>query len=249
MKKKIETYQFSSAGEELRDFTWGDLADWYLEIAKIEKGKEAILSHVLKTILTLWHPFMPFVTEEVWKTAGFEGQLIVAKWPTAENFQFPISNFQTADFETLRQLITDMRRLRSEQGVEPAAQVEFALVASQQVEKLFGDNMEVFKALARASSICVVKSVEDGWATLVSGSTTIGLNLAGTVDVEKEKAKIEKEIQETETYIKSLTGKLKNKEFISKAPAKVVEEMERKYGGAEAKLGALKVRLKKIKIS
>ncbi|MBU1448330.1 valine--tRNA ligase, partial [Patescibacteria group bacterium] len=82
--KKIAAYELSSAGEELRDFTWGDLADWYLEIAKVEQGKEAILTHVLKTVLALWHPYMPFVTEDIWKKAGFEGSLIVASWPSQE---------------------------------------------------------------------------------------------------------------------------------------------------------------------
>ena len=79
--KKIENYQFSSAGEELRDFTWGDLADWYLEIAKIEKHTPLQLAFILKNLLVLWHPFMPFVTEHIWQIAGFGGYCMQYQWP------------------------------------------------------------------------------------------------------------------------------------------------------------------------
>ena len=107
--------------------------------------------------------------------------------------------------------------------------------------------MEVIKTLARASTITIVTSIEEGWATLVSSGATIGLNVAGSVDVGKERAKAEKELEEIQKYIASTETKLKNEEFLSKAPAKVKEEMERKYAEAEAKLAALKERLEKLK--
>ncbi|MCI0479496.1 valine--tRNA ligase, partial [Candidatus Uhrbacteria bacterium] len=131
--KKIAAYEFSSAGEELRDFTWGDLADWYLEIAKVEKDKEAILSHVLKTILTLWHPFMPFVTEDIWKTAGFGSQLIVAPWPirAAGSVQHAGG---TDVFEALRDVVTVARRLRAENGIEPQKEIDIAIQGSKELE-------------------------------------------------------------------------------------------------------------------
>lgn len=236
VSKKIEMYQFSAAGEELRDFTWGDLADWYLEIAKVEKGKEAILRHILKSVLTLWHPFMPFVTESIWKTAGFDGQLIVGEWP-----KNTIAGSSAEGFEILRALVTDMRRLRAENGVEAAKQVEFCVVAAKEIQKLVEENLEIVKTLTRASSISF-NAITEGWATTVSGMTTVGLNLAGTIDVEKEKAKLVKEIVETEKYIASVTIKMKNEEFMAKAPLKVKEDMDRKYGEAEAKLKALRER-------
>ena len=239
--KKIETYQFSSAGEELRDFTWGDLADWYLEIAKIEKGKASILSHILKTVLALWHPYMPFVTESVWKEAGFEGQLIVSVWPHGV-----IPAEAGIQFDLVRELVTDMRRLRAEQGIEPVKMVEFSLVAARDVRSLAEAQIEILKTLARAELISFVDEIQDGWATMVSGGATSGLNVAGSGDIEKERAKTEKEIHETESYLESIRGKLGNQEFISKAPVKVKEEMERKYGEAEAKLKALKERLEKL---
>jgi len=246
--KKIETYQFSAAGEELRDFTWGDLADWYLEIAKVQMkdvgatSTSPILRMVLQTVLKLWHPFMPFVTEEVWKTAGFEGQLIVAKWPAIE----ARSDDSVKAFEMLRQIVTDMRRLRAENSVEAAKQVSFSLIAADDIQKLVEENIEIVKTLARASGITFVDAIADGWVTTVSGMTTVGLDLAGTIDVAKEKAKLAKEIAETESYIASLGTKMKNEEFMAKAPLKVKEDMDRKYGEAEAKLKALKERALKL---
>jgi valyl-tRNA synthetase len=235
--KKLEAYEFSSAGEELRDFTWGDLADWYLEIAKVEKGKEDILSHILETILKLWHPFMPFVTEHVWKTAGFEVQLIVSEWP----FQSTGHRARGTGFEALRTLITDLRRLRSEQGIEAARKIEVAIVA--QDSSLIQKNVEIVKHLARAESISFVQAIPEGWPTAVSGTMTVGLNVKGAADAKAEKAKMQKEIATVETYVSGLESQLSNDEFVSKAPARVVEGMRAKKNEGEAKLEALKGRI------
>lgn len=242
--KKMEKYEFSAAGEELRDFTWNDLADWYLEIAKIEKGKEEILSHILKSILKLWHPFMPFVTESIWKQAGLEGSLIVAEWPE-QGTEYGVQGTGNT-FDTLRSLITDMRRLRAEQGIEPVKLVEFAVVCDEATKDLIESNIEVVKQLTRSSSVTVIDSIEDGWASTVSGSVTIGLNIAGAVDIEKEKAKLQKELAEVEPYIASTKAKLANAEFTSRAPAHVIDGMKAKLEEAESKKVAIEERLGKM---
>ena len=135
-----------------------------------------------------------------------------------------------------------MRRLRTEQGVEAAKTVAFVLVAPQDMRKLIEENRAAIEVLVRVSSLTFVQAIADGWVTAVSGNATVGLDLAGTIDVAKELAKMTKEIEELETYIASLGAKMKNQEFLEKAPTKVKEEMERKYGEAEAKLVALKER-------
>ncbi len=237
--ERLQTYQFSQAGELLRDFTWGDLADWYLEIAKVEKGKSAILRDVLASLLKLWHPFMPFVTEHIWQTAGMEGSLIAAPWPELVN----TSAGEAAHFEKLRVLVTDMRRLRAEQGIEAAKKVEFSMVADEAFAELVGDNTEWIKRLVNATSFEYVETVSQGWAETVSGSVTIGLNVAGAVDVVKELAKAEKELADVEKYIASTQAKLQNADFLAKAPEPVVRTMEEKLAEALEKMKALRKRV------
>lgn len=237
--KKIEKYEFSSAGEELRDFTWGDLADWYLEIAKVEGEKADVLSYVLKSILGLWHPYMPFVTEHIWKTAGFNGSLIVAEWVS----EGQPSSASAVAFESLRILTTDIRRLRAEQGIEAAKKIEVTLVGGD-VRKLVGENAEVVKHLTRSEAIGFTDAVPVGWVTTVSGATTIALNLAGSVDVEKEKAKTQKELEDTQKYVDALNKQLANDDFTSKAPPSVVDGMKVKLAEAEAKLKALESKIR-----
>ena len=235
--KLIGEYQFSQAGDLLREFTWNDLADWYLEISKVEKDKDAILNHILTRLIKLWHPFMPFVTEYIWSLMG-NNDLIVAKWPEV----VPHSKKNYRNFETIRLLITDIRRLRAEQGVEPSAFIKVAMVADKDAKKLIEENIAIVKQLARLEEIEFVKAVEKNWPTAVSGKVTVGLNLASGIDVEKEHEKIQKEIEALKPYIKSTEAKLKNKDFTSKAPEKVVNDMKNKLDEAKAKLKALEKR-------
>lgn len=236
---KMDTFQFSSAIEELRDFTWSDLADWYLEIAKVEKGKAEILKELLNGILRLWHPFMPFVTEHVRQQAAIEDPLITSEWPEYVNS----SAGKAAGFEKLRELVTTMRRLRAEQGIEAAKKVEFIVDADLEIEGLVGDNLEWIKRLTNASNIKPSEEIPEDWPIAAIGSTKIGLNVAGAIDVEKEKGKLEKELADLESYIKSTEAKLKNAEFASKAPEQVVRTMSDKLEEAKAKRDALKKRL------
>ncbi|MBD3252071.1 class I tRNA ligase family protein, partial [Candidatus Uhrbacteria bacterium] len=238
---KIEKYELSSAGEELREFTWSDLADWYLEIAKIEKGKEAMLSYILHTLLKLWHPYMPFVTEHIWQTAGFEGQLIVADWP-----ELGASVNDVTAFEDLRRLITDFRRLRADNGIEAAKMVEFAVSGPTDVKALIEDHLEVISTLTRAEAIRQVDAIDDAWSAIPSGAATIGLNLAGAINIGKEREKVQKELRDTETYVANLELKLTNTEFTSKAPEHVVVSMKEKFAEGKIKLQNLRERIQKL---
>jgi len=239
---KLETFQFSAAGEELRDFTWGDLADWYLEIAKVEKGKAKILEDILSTMLKLWHPFMPFVTEYIWGLMGNK-DLIVAEWPNITNNEELITNNKTDKFETLRTLITDIRRLRSENGVEPAKFIKVACVADDRTKTLIQENEAVVKQLSRIETIEMGNGVPRDWPSIVSGSITLGLDLNASLDAEVEKVKLQKEIDQLKPYIKTTEAKLADKDFTSKAPQKVVAGMQGKLDEAKAKLAALEQRL------
>ena len=245
--KKLETYQLSAAAEELRDFTWNDFADWYLEIAKIEKGKETILAHILKSVLAMWHPFMPFVTEYVWGLAGWSNMsLIVSDWPKASFVGSEGDVTAAASFEQIRQLITDIRRLRSDLKIEPKARMPFFISSDEQNMQRVHENATVIAESIRAGSIdySVSKEHEQLWSFAVSGPYSIGVFM--TIDADKEREKLAKEIAETQAYVTSMEQKLSNEEFTSKAPAKVVDGMKAKRDEAVAKAATLTERLKSL---
>ena len=151
--ENIEKFNFSMAGEKLRDFTWGELADWYLEIAKVEGGKSDILNYILNTILKLWHPYMPFVTETIWQEVyGADKMLMVEMWAESKK-----ANAKVKDFEVVVAAVTTIRSLRAQFKIEPAKKIG-AFINAGSKEKLLKENEEIIKALARLEKIEFVKS-------------------------------------------------------------------------------------------
>ncbi|HSR89456.1 MAG TPA: valine--tRNA ligase [Candidatus Udaeobacter sp.] len=227
-------FNFSLAGEQLRDFTWGDLADWYLEIAKVEGGKSEILNYILNIILKLWHPYMPFVTEAIWQEVyGEDKTLMVQEFP---NESIGIVPSEVGLFEGfVIGVITSIRSLRAEYKIEPAKKIG-AKVNVGSKEELLKNNAEIIKALARLDKLEFVQS-----------GAEISLDLAGAVDSEKEKPRLEKEIQEIKKYVGGLENKLSNKEFVQNAPKEVVEKEKTKLNEAKAKLEKLEEQLANLK--
>lgn len=229
--ENIEKFNFALAGDELRDFTWGDLADWYLEIAKVEGGKSEILNYILNTILKLWHPYMPFVTETIWQEVyGAEHILMVEQWPKVVIHK----KTDSTDFELIRSIITGIRSLRAENKIEPAKKIGAFLNIGDR-KNLVKENEEVVKTLARLEKLEFVES-----------GAEIALDLAGAVDVEKEKPRLEKEIAELVKYIAGLENKLSNQEFVNNAPPVVVEKEQTKLSEAKVKVEKLKEQLKAL---
>jgi valyl-tRNA synthetase len=144
------------------------------------------------------------------------------------------------EFEKLRLLVTDARRLRQENGVEPAKKVEF--VVAGDLKDLINANKAWIDRLVNGALVSG-DAIPEGYAIAQSGSASIGLNLAGAVDLEKEKAKAAKELEEIEKYISSTEAKLENQDFVGKAPEKVVQGMKDKLEEAKSKRDALKKRV------
>jgi len=243
MKKDIEAFAFSQAGEKLIDFVWNDFADWYLEASKFEESenKQAILLDVLRTILKLGHPFMPFVTEVIWKKFN-DSMLMVEKYPIVGTQDFAFLPQQNG-FELAKNIILAIRNARAENKVEPARKVEAVIYA--------GDNLEAVK-----QNEILIKSLKTGISDLkisakgekISGAIyaavgEIEIYLLGAVDSEKEKARLEKEITNLENFVKALNGKLSNQEFIGKAPEKVVAVEKEKLLKAQTELDKLQKQL------
>ncbi len=238
--KALETFQLSMAGEILRDFTWGDLADWYLEIAKIEGDKSEILNYILNSVLKLWHPFMPFVTEQIWtEIYGADEMLMVSKWPTVSGRKYDQKSLQ--EFEVIKNIITGVRSLRSDNKIEPVKKLNALIGAGEKVE-LVKANAEIIKALARLSDLEIsAQAVKPATAVgLVEGGIEVFIDLAGVVDMAKEKERLQKELESLSKYIAGIEGKLNNTEFAQNAPAAVVEKEKQKLSEAQEKRDKIK---------
>lgn len=238
--KMIEDYQLSAAGERLREFTWGDLADWYLEVAKIEGGKEEILNYILNTVLKLWHPFMPFVTEQIWaEIYGEQKMLIVEKWPKAEVVSEDVSNF-----DTIKNIIAGIRTLRADNKIEPIKKLDATISAGIKI-KLIGENSEVIKALARLESLEILEVAQKSQTAtgFVEGVIEVFVELAGAIDLEKEKERLKKEFESLTKYINGIENKLANEEFVKNAPPIVIEKERQKLVEAQLKLDKIETQL------
>ncbi|TAN32647.1 valine--tRNA ligase [Patescibacteria group bacterium] len=248
--ENIEKFNFSYAGERLRDFTWGDLADWYLEVAKIEGDKSEILNYILSVILRLWHPFMPFVTEQIWQDIyGKEKMLMVEKWPEKIKSLVDSSLIGMTDFDYARNIIFQLRSLRAEYKIEPTKKINVAISAGAK-EQILKDNKEMIVKMAKIDNLIIGKEVKkpiNAVTFFEPPCVTVFMDLAGSVDLVKEKERLKKEIEQTEKYVEIQKKKLANKEFVANAPAEIVEKEQQKLSECEAKLGKLKNQLKSLK--
>jgi valyl-tRNA synthetase len=228
----LESYQFSPVGEMLRDFTWNDLADWYLEIAKVEGNKSDILNYIFNTMLKLWHPYMPFVTEQIWQEVyGQESVLMVQKWPVAS----ASSQQDNSQFVIVQNVITAIRSIRAQQQIEPAKKVNVTMSAGEHAQ-LLQENVSVIIALARLENCQIETNVTkpDGAVAVVESGVEIFVDVSGAIDVEKEKNRIAKELAEVEPYITQLEAKLAG-DFAKNAPPAIVEKERQKLADAKEK--------------
>jgi valyl-tRNA synthetase len=251
--KHLEQYEFSQAGEKLRDFTWSEFADWYLEISKVEKHEE-ILRQILHDLLILWHPFMPFVTEQIYSviqaeiasssrqggTPRNDKLLMIQPWPTANLSQKDEQSEKA--FAFLQQLIVAIRNIRSEHHIEPKTRIAVLLIASQNDQAFIESNEDIIKTLARVETLTFVEQEIKNAVTALVGSVRLFVELS-IFDQSKQRQRLETEISDLEQYLQSLDQKLANEEFTSKAPKDVVESIKQKYTKTKARLDTLRSQL------
>jgi len=250
VSKHLDNYEFSAAGEKLRDFTWGDFADWYIEIHKIEKNDSLLVTCYL-LLLKLWHPFMPFVTEVIWgMMAGSEKKedlLIVQRWPEEKS---KIKNKKSKiieDFNLIQKIVVAVRNLRAEKKIEPARKIK-AIIYGGKKTKLVKEQAEIIKRLSGIGELEIGKKgkkPEKAIGTVVE-KIEIYLPLTGLVDVRKERERVKKEIELIKQYIEGIEKKLANKEFVDKAPEAVVENERVKLESQKERLKKLEQQLKSL---
>ena len=245
----LDKYKFSTAGEILKDFTWNELADWYLEATKFKKGKRTkeVLLRVLKDLLKLWHPFMPFVTEVIWKEFN-NSNLIIEKWPKYNKKEAIEFMPEAGGFQLLQDIIIKIRNARAENRVDTSKKVK-AVIVPGIYEALIEYNQELIKGLKTGVEGLEFKKTgeeyKDEMHIRINDITNdvengIDIYLIGAIDKEKEKERIKKEIANLEKVILATENKLKNKEFADKAPKEIVKK-------EKEKLASWKEALKKLK--
>lgn len=241
----LENLRFSEAGTLLYDFVWHDFADWYIEISKIEhRYNPSVLMYVLETILHLLHPFIPFVTEQIWTYLNKKDFLIIDPWPQVK---FSLRNPEAEEhFNYVKNLIIQVRTKRAELKIDPAKKVPAQIISKKHFH-LLQTKEPLFAQLARLSPIIVSESkpAQSGaHISIVHEGSEIILSLAGVIDIEKEKTKIMLAISQIEKQVDGITHKLDNTNFAQKAPAHIVAEERKKIASLEEEKVLLEEKLR-----
>lgn len=241
----LDGYQFSAAGEALRDFTWSEFADWYIEISKIEKDKDQIMMYLLERLLIMWHAFMPYVTEKIWSYIEPGELLMIQKWP--EDQKKLISHKSEEEFNQIKDFVTKIRNIRSIYKIEPVTKIELLISAGRDVKK-FQQYKDVIQAMVRASQITIAAKMDKPELCLVSvlDGVEAYIPTQGVIDLEKERDRLRAEAKDLERYISGVEAKVTNIEFLEKAPAEIIETEKQKMAQANEKLQRLKEQIKNL---
>ncbi|MET0653501.1 MAG: valine--tRNA ligase [Hyphomicrobiaceae bacterium] len=254
----IEAYKFNEAAGALYDFTWGTFCDWYLELIKpVLNGEDeaakaetrATTAWVLDQVLKLLHPFMPFITEELWSRlvevgVQRENLLCLSTWPVFEGLADADAD---EEIGWLVGLISEVRSVRSEMNVPAGAKVPLVLVGAGKALRARVDrHEETIERLARLDDISFAKAAPKGSAQIVLGETVAALPLAGVIDMGAERARLEREVDKCRSEIGKVDAKLANASFVAKAPPEVVEENRERKADFEAMIAKLQAALKRL---
>ena len=262
VSKNLDKYEIGLAADRIEDFIWNEYCDWYIEFAKIrlcgddEAAKanvKKVLLYVLKNMLVLLHPFMPFITEEIYSSLpNKKDLLIVEDWPEFRK-EFDFVN-EESNVNSVIEAITAIRNQRATLNVPAKTSQKLTiLVENKENISLIEEIKDQFVNLAKASEVEVLAkedseiTEEEGIVRLVFNEFSVLMSLDELVDYEKERARLKDEIKRLESEIKRASGKLSNKGFVEKAPEKVVNEEREKLAGYEDLLEKTKASLEEIK--
>ncbi len=223
MTENLERFELGVAVQKVYDFMWGDFCDWYIELSKgrMDDGNRRVLCWVLGNTLKLLHPFMPFITEEIWQSLPHEGEaLMVSKWPEFDpSLDFP---GEEAEMEKVMELITAVRTRRSEMNVPPSRKAHLYIETG--VPEAFDTEKESIARLAYCSGVETGESFNvPGAVTVVTSGCRAYLPMDDLIDREAERKRLEKELESAKKQLATVESKLSNETFMSKAPANVID--------------------------
>ena len=253
--ENMDNYELGVAAGKIYDFIWDSFCDWYIELTKprlngededLKLSAQKVLLYVLTEILKLVHPFMPFITEEIWQALPHEGEaLMIARYPEFKaELSFPE---EEQSFEMVMNAIKAVRARRSEMNVPPSRKAHL-LIATDKKDAFEAGTSYICK-LAYASEVSVLDAAPEdsaGMVSVVTDNARMFMPMAELVDLEKEKARIEKELANAEKQLAAQIGKLSNQNFVTRAPEAVVNLEREKKAKLEALIENLKLSLENL---
>ncbi|MCG8606882.1 class I tRNA ligase family protein, partial [bacterium] len=259
--KGLEQFKFHEATDAIYSFFWKEYCDWYLELIKprlYSNDKESqrtalrVAVTICKGILQMLHPFIPFITEEIWMKVRAQTDsesIMTSRWP--EESRFFIADKVEKEMETIQDAIGAIRNIRGEMNVPPHKPAEVMLTSVNGMNLgLIKDNRSYFEHLAKVDQLHCGSEIQkpDKAASAVVGDLEIYLPLEGLIDLNVEQARLEKEISRVEKQLETLNAKLQSQDFLRKAPEAVIEHEKKKKADFENNLKKLKSNLESIAV-
>ena len=250
--ENIDKFELGIAVSKLYDFIWDVLCDWYIELAKVSLQKDgeskenskAVLVYVMSGTLKLLHPFMPFITEEIWQTLPHKGDsIMISEWPEYdEKLSF---RAEEQEFERVMTAIKAIRNRRAEMNIPPSKKANIYIVS--QYADTFGECAKFFEKLAFAQSVEVRDSFDDaGSVAIITADAKIYIPLAELIDFAAERARLNKELENNMKLLAGVQAKLSNEAFVSKAPKAIVDNQREAAATLTEKISMIKESLAKL---
>ncbi|WP_428834045.1 valine--tRNA ligase [Microbispora maris] len=239
----FEEFEFAKASDALYHFAWDEVFDWYVELAKVQfaeggavaENTKRVLGHVLDALLRLLHPLVPFVTEELWRALTGGESIVVAPWPSVSSDLLDPAAEQ--EIAALQNLVTEVRRFRSDQGLKPGQRVAARLSLSGTALAAHEDAIRVLLRLDEPADTF------NPTARLTVGTVLVEIDTAGAIDVVAERKRLEKDLAAARKEQAQVTAKLGNEQFMAKAPEDVVAKVRRRAEQAAEDISRLEAQL------
>ena len=248
VNESFEKYRFNEVAKKIYDFTWSDYCDWYVESIKSRLNSEdknqrliaySIANYIIENILTLLHPFAPFLTEELWHRLSNErkNDIIIESWPDGQHDL--IEPIAEENFKEIQEIITSVRTVRSEMNILPGTHIDLYIRCEN--SKRLISNTEIICDLAKLNNLIIQTDIErpEQSATVVLGKKELFIPLGDLIDVDKEKKRIVEKIESFDSKLNAVAKKLNNTNFINRAPKEVVEREQKKFSDMKEKLAKL----------
>ncbi len=265
VNKALAKYEFHTAVSLLYHFFWDDFCDWYIELKKDEinagdiEATTRILT-ILEIALRMLHPFMPYLTEELWLTLPGTGKgMLAPAYKTADATimltAFPpgdaraINAGAEAEMQSVIDLIKKVRNIRSEMNIKPSDRVAVHVAANSEMRANFTANAAQIKKLARADSIVLSDSLDVPKASakaVLSGGAEIAVPLEGLIDFDKERERLQTQIDKLDTELQRINGQLSNANFVERAPAEKVQELRERKNELEQQIATLRLNIEAL---